>query len=217
MFRGKPNVNSDEFKGNAIEYLGGAEAAKKLLKDQIASPLYASGALDGAPPLYFAVGASESIMGDSVLLGQKAAQRGVASYVDVYDGMWHVFPMYSEGCGSGSPLWQGVSALRRSAFFMTQIVKTGGKPPCPAGGNRAALVWHYSEPGEGWGDNYEWYASDFCGKEITDETTWAMSALPRKPDTHDALVIGVCGVMLLAIPLARLRRQAVPMQAPLLG
>ena len=123
MFRGHPNVNSDEFKANAIEYVGGKSAAKKLLKNPFASPLYAKEVLDGAPPLYFAVGGSESIMGDSVLLGQKAAQRGVATYVDVYDGMWHVFPMYSEGCGSGIPLWQGISALQRSAFFMTQIVR----------------------------------------------------------------------------------------------
>ena len=35
-----------------------------------------------------------------------------------------------------------------------------------AGGRRAALTWHYAEPGTGWGQNEEWYPSDFCGNAL---------------------------------------------------
>ena len=32
--------------------------------------------------------------------------------------MWHDFPMYSEGCGSGVALWQAVSVLTKRAAYM---------------------------------------------------------------------------------------------------
>ena len=40
--------------------------------------------------------------------------------MDVHVGMWHDFPMYSEGCGSGYTLWQAALALNRrsiSSYF----------------------------------------------------------------------------------------------------
>ena len=40
-----------------------------------------------------------------------SCDRGV--HVDVHVGMWHDFPMYSEGCGSGEGLWQAALALNR--------------------------------------------------------------------------------------------------------
>ena len=48
------------------------------------------------------------------------SSRGV--HVDVHVGMWHDFPMYSEGCGSKAPLWQATLALNRCS--------AGGPPGC---------------------------------------------------------------------------------------
>lgn len=104
----------------------------------------------GIPPMYFAVGGSESILGDSVLFAQKASHESVEVQLDVYEGMWHVFPMYSEGCGSAIPLWQGKAALRRTAKFIKSLAMSG-KPPCsthpgPPDGSTPFTVYHYNNP-----------------------------------------------------------------------
>ena len=126
---------------------------------------------------------------------------------------------------------------------MMKIAEKGGEPPCPAGGYRSALVWHYSEPGKGTGMNDEWYSSDFCGGESDKKNYWAhpedekqggyhwslprdltprphmqaLTALVGKPDAHHVLAMGICGAVLLATLLGRFRRRIVPLQAPLLG
>ncbi|CAE7195540.1 est [Symbiodinium sp. CCMP2592] len=121
MFRGHPQENLDEFTVNAKSYVGDDDS---LLTDPLASPFFAS--VDelgggGIPPLFFAVGGSESILGDSMILAQKAAFYGTSVHVDVHVGMWHDFPMYSEGCGSGVPLWQAARALNRTAAFIKYV------------------------------------------------------------------------------------------------
>merc|ERR1719261_1767885 len=111
------------------------------------------------PPLYFAVGGSESIQGDSVLLAQRMAHHGVEVQLDIYQGMWHDFPMYSEGCGSGFRLWQGISAQLRMSTFV-KVVASTGKPPCSTHpGNKGSspfTVFHYNTPGK----NEEWFPKE---------------------------------------------------------
>lgn len=121
MFRGHPEQNLDEFTANAKSYVGNDES---LLTDPIASPFFATEQElggGGLPPMYFAVGASESILGDSLIFAQKAALYGASVKLDVHVGMWHDFPMYSEGCGSGEELWQAVRALNRTAQFIRRV------------------------------------------------------------------------------------------------
>lgn len=130
MFRGHPNENSGGYQLTSKAYVGGSTA---MLTDPVASPMYAElaqlvGSNGHLPPLYFATGASESILGDSVIFAQKAAALGTKVQMDIFDGMWHVFPMYSEGCGFGESLHQAVKALHRSARHMRVIAETG-KPP----------------------------------------------------------------------------------------
>lgn len=126
MFQGRPNQNLDWFTANARSYVGNNES---LLTDPIASPFHADGSyLSRLPPLYFAVGGSESILGDSVLVAQRAAVEGVDVHLDIHVGMWHVFPMYSEGCGSGRELRQGVHALNMTARFIHHVSETGVPP-----------------------------------------------------------------------------------------
>jgi len=102
---------------NAVNYLGD----RKLLDDPIASPILAGAdLLSNMPPVLFVVAAHELIFGDAVIAAQNAAAASVEVVLDVYEGMWHDFPMYSEGCGNPwkRQLWQGVDAIARAAAFM---------------------------------------------------------------------------------------------------
>ncbi|CAJ1363046.1 unnamed protein product [Effrenium voratum] len=128
MFQEITPENADAFSGNAVDYLGGSA---ELQTDPVASPFFAHPADfagDNMPPLYFAVGASESILGDSVHVAQRAAQGGSDVILEVYHAMWHVFPMYSEGCGLGQPLWSAANALNQTGLFVRHIYETGRLP-----------------------------------------------------------------------------------------
>jgi len=190
MFNGHPSENAEAFQGNALEYVG---HNKSLLMDPIFSPFYATEELlRGAPPMYFAVGGSESIEGDSTILAQKAAMMNVPVYLDIYDGMWHVFPMYTEGCQNpeGNALWTAVSAQRRTAHFLKSIA-SDGVPPCPPLWGRPATWLHYSEAGKGQGENLEWFPSNLCGEPIVDkgqDTHWT-----RGYPTQQALAVSMFG------------------------
>ncbi|CAJ1401638.1 unnamed protein product [Effrenium voratum] len=121
MFRGHPEENLDEFTANAKSYVGSDDS---LLTDPVASPFFGTEKElggGGIPPLLFMVGGSESILGDSMIVAQKAAFFGASVHVDVHVGMWHDFPMYSEGCGAGKELWQASLALNRTANFIRGV------------------------------------------------------------------------------------------------
>ena len=117
LFKSPPAENMAMFRDVARQYLGGRE---ELLVDPVASPFYASrDLLKSVPPLYFLVGSEETLLGDSIMLAQRAAAFGVPIVVDVYHGMWHDFPMYSEGCGSAAgELWLGKKAWENTAEFI---------------------------------------------------------------------------------------------------
>jgi len=117
VFRDLPFDNARLYRQTAVEYL---KDQKDFLTDKVASPFYAEEEYIGGPPMYFAVSGTEVISGDSMASASKAAQQGVKVYLEIYPGMWHVFPMYSEGCGSGKALWQGVLVLNRTASFIQQ-------------------------------------------------------------------------------------------------
>lgn len=88
-------------------YLGGAEAT-----DPLASPNYAD--LSGLPALLIHVGSDEILVDDATTLDANARAAGVASTLEVWDDMihvWHAFhPMLEEGK-------QGIA---RVGLFLTQ-------------------------------------------------------------------------------------------------
>jgi acetyl esterase/lipase len=67
-------------------FLGGADP-----KDPLASPLYAD--LSGLPPTYVQVGGDETMLGESIRLGEAARAAGVDVRVDVFPGQQHTFQM----------------------------------------------------------------------------------------------------------------------------
>eukprot|EP00930_Biecheleria_cincta_P053993 TRINITY_DN3984_c0_g2_i1.p1 TRINITY_DN3984_c0_g2~~TRINITY_DN3984_c0_g2_i1.p1 ORF type:complete len:651 (+),score=95.41 TRINITY_DN3984_c0_g2_i1:75-2027(+) len=122
IFQSLTEENAGEFSANALEYVG---YKAKLQTDPIASPYFAEVEdYKGKhlPALHIAVGGSESIMGDSVRVAYKAAEAGLDVDLEIYNGMWHVFPMYSEGCGSGSELWSGTHAISTTGRFVRSLV-----------------------------------------------------------------------------------------------
>merc|ERR1719382_1294124 len=103
-----------------MKYVAHDEA---MLTDPVASPFFAGEAeFEGASaPMYVTVAENELITGDSVVFATKASRHGVETHLEMFPGMWHDFPMYSEGCGTGHPLWQAQLALNRTAEFVRAV------------------------------------------------------------------------------------------------
>eukprot|EP00929_Paragymnodinium_shiwhaense_P070218 TRINITY_DN35549_c0_g1_i1.p1 TRINITY_DN35549_c0_g1~~TRINITY_DN35549_c0_g1_i1.p1 ORF type:complete len:690 (+),score=85.50 TRINITY_DN35549_c0_g1_i1:107-2071(+) len=123
IFQEVTENNADEFSANALEYVG---SNASLQTDPIASPYFAPlevFSTKNMPPIHIAVGGSESILGDSVRVANMAAMAGADVRVMVFTGMWHVFPMYSEGCGSKSELWPAKRAINETGDFIKEIAQ----------------------------------------------------------------------------------------------
>lgn len=127
--------------------LGYVASNNTLLADAVASPLHATASqLVGAPPLYMAVSGTETLASDSIIFAYRAAEAGVDVILDIFPGMWHVFPMYSEGCGKGHELWQGSLALNRTAEFLKSVVAAGGHTRHQDTGGLPTTFFHYPHP-----------------------------------------------------------------------
>lgn len=158
IFKSNAIGNEKEFRSVALEYVSGSV---DMLASPLASPLRAdSSSWLGAPPLHVTVSDNEVSSSDGIILAQKVALAGVAVALDIYPGMWHDFQMYSEGCGGGNQLWQGVRAMERTATFIRHVSASveGGVGRLswlgPAGSPSSFLhtTFHYDAPlgGEHW-------------------------------------------------------------------
>lgn len=202
MFQGRPSQNLGWFTANARSYVGKNES---LLTDPIASPFHADGKyLSGLPPLYFAVGGSESILGDSVSVAQRAAVEGVDVHLDIHVGMWHVFPMYSEGCGSGRELRQGVHALNMTARFIRHVSETGVPPyrvilqasPLSATASGAVGKMPYTMVNY---DPFDPAEATLKGDGEKSMASWTLEAMPRGPEagSSHAVLAGCLGTLVV--------------------
>lgn len=91
-------------------------AAGRALTDPLVSPLYA--ALDGLPPLLILAGDDEILLDDALRLAERARQAGVAVTLEVWEGLFHVFPI--------TPfLPESAQALARIAAFMAGTLRRG--------------------------------------------------------------------------------------------
>jgi len=139
VFQAPPRENAREYLQSALDYVGRVHT---MLSDPVASPFYREPAdFEGLPPILVTVSNTESIAGDSIVLANKAAQGGVQVHMDVYPGMWHDFPMYSEGCGSNQPLWQGSLALNRTGEFVDEVARVWRKAQDMLGPQQLGLMY----------------------------------------------------------------------------
>jgi acetyl esterase/lipase len=123
VFRLPPKENTASTAKLALEYLGGAS----LFLDPYANPWHATDRmLSRLPRALIQVGDNE-VLRDGVLgLAGRAQAAGAEVTAQLYDGMWHDWPMYSQGCGSGHPLELGLEAYRAIAAFLNgREVRTG--------------------------------------------------------------------------------------------
>lgn len=81
-------------------------------KTPLASPLYAD--LHGLPPLHIHVGEDEVLLDDSTRLAERARAAGVDVSLEVWEGMWHVFPT------SAAQLPEGAQAIEKIGAFVKQ-------------------------------------------------------------------------------------------------
>lgn len=128
LAKGTPHSNTASFRDLAHAYVSGSidplAPGLRLLSDPAISPLHAlPQQLAQLPPMYIAASATELRTGDAAILAARAAGQGVPVFLELFYGMWHAFPLYSEGCGSGFSLWQGVAALRHVGDFVRQMAE----------------------------------------------------------------------------------------------
>mmetsp|Transcript_141006 Transcript_141006/g.243716 ORF Transcript_141006/g.243716 Transcript_141006/m.243716 type:complete len:625 (-) Transcript_141006:28-1902(-) len=83
------------------------------------SPLHAD--LHNLPPSLIQVGDAEVMLSDSVDFGTKAQAAGSPVEVQVYPRMWHCFHRFSEGCGTGVVLQEGIDAVKCQGAFLRQL------------------------------------------------------------------------------------------------
>lgn len=115
------------------------------LKDPIANPFYAPASwLKNLVPVSLHVGMPEVLQSDSTMFGTKAAKAG-AQWVEThaFDGMWHVFEMYTQGCGSESPVVLAQSSLNFSKQFYDAVLLQGKETPSDG---IFCAVNHYENP-----------------------------------------------------------------------
>lgn len=86
-----------------------AYAGDVALDDPRVSPLYAD-LTKGFSPVMIVVGTKEMLLSSSVRFYQALEAAGYSAKLDVYEGMWHVFPQY--------PMPEGQVAVEKSAKFI---------------------------------------------------------------------------------------------------
>jgi len=108
-----PLVGAQDVQWYAAQYLGGQDPRTPL-----ASPLFAD--LAGLPPLLIQVGSEEVLLDDATGLDAAARGAGVASTLEVWDGMIHVWHLFH-------PMLQaGRDAIARLGTYFKARTSAGG-------------------------------------------------------------------------------------------
>jgi len=134
-----------------INYAGSWQAALDPLVDTTrASP----DMLRGMPPLYMSVGGAEVLLGENHVVAQNTAAASTVNHtnevvLDVVDGMFHDFEMYSTGCQNeaNAAMWEGDMIWTRAARFLRDVARTG-HAPCYAKNPKGmpVVTWHMLNP-----------------------------------------------------------------------
>ena len=125
---------------NALQYLGDdppgscprgvgfGVPCNANLENPLANPLFAPvEVLRRMAPMSFHVGGAEMMYGDSAMLANRVSASGGKTELHTYEGMWHVFPMSSDGCGTDTPLVMGQAAFASARAFLQGLAQRGKK------------------------------------------------------------------------------------------
>jgi acetyl esterase/lipase len=83
-----PVCSLEESRYHAAQYMGEHDPREPLI-----SPIHAD--LHGLPPISIQVGDREILLSDAVRLAERARKDGVDVELEVWDGMWHVWHLFS--------------------------------------------------------------------------------------------------------------------------
>jgi monoterpene epsilon-lactone hydrolase len=103
-----PWLTPERLAQRASLYLGDADPRAPL-----ASPVYAD--LRGLPPLLILAGGDEIVLDDAARLAERARAAGVPVALEVYAGMWHVWPLWA------ADLPEGERAVGQIGAFVRQL------------------------------------------------------------------------------------------------
>jgi acetyl esterase/lipase len=88
-----PMITRDGLNGMAADYLGSAHP-----KDPLASPVF--GDFAGLPPILIHVGSEEALLGDSLLLAERAGHARVHVRLEIWPEMIHVWHFFGGQLGA---------------------------------------------------------------------------------------------------------------------
>ncbi|HZZ31640.1 MAG TPA: alpha/beta hydrolase [Phenylobacterium sp.] len=88
-----PMISRDRLSEGAAEYLGGADA-----RNPLASPVF--GEFSGVAPILIQVGSEETLLGDSLLLAERAGHARVEVRLEVWPEMIHVWHAFGGQLGA---------------------------------------------------------------------------------------------------------------------
>ena len=139
--KGDLENNVIDFQATARNYLGKNSGIP--LNDPIANPFYAKKKwLKNLPPVSIHMGQAETLLSDGSIMSQKIAAAGSTAVFHQYDGMWHDFQMYEDGCGCGESLLFAESAYDATAHFLNGLSKGKAFPDI----NTPIIFNHYEYP-----------------------------------------------------------------------
>jgi acetyl esterase/lipase len=84
------------------------------LDNPLVSPVYAD--FHGFPPLLIQVGSDEILLGDSILLAEKAKADGVQVELKIWDGMWHVWQALGDLIPENKKTFEEIAQFVRARF-----------------------------------------------------------------------------------------------------
>ncbi len=85
-----------------------AYAGDNNLNNPLISPLY--GDFENFPSTLIQVGSNEILLSDSVMLKQRMREKNVDCYIEIWQGMWHVFQMF--------PMKKANLAMKNVSIFL---------------------------------------------------------------------------------------------------
>jgi acetyl esterase/lipase len=129
FLKGSINKAVTEFQGNAADYYSGDPKTAKL-NDPIANPLFAPpDVLARLPPVSIHTGLPEALAAEQAIFAGRAAAAGALVENHIYDAMWHVFVMYSNGCNAGyGRVIFADNAVAATARFFDRVAAGAGAP-----------------------------------------------------------------------------------------
>ena len=132
VFRGTAKEVATTSRATAMQYLGKAS----LEKSAPANPAMATKTmLRTLSPSLFMVGDRETLRGEVLDFVGKAQVVNPHIHGQLYDGMWHDWPMYSDGCGSRRPVKSAKQAIAQIVAFLSS-----GEIQAPSGTPTVSIV-----------------------------------------------------------------------------